>query len=349
MNKIHWTVIHLFCLLPPAAMAQVAFDWATVGNPGNAPDSLPQGPIGAVEYVFQISKFEVTNGQYAEFLNAVDPTGANLFGLYDANMTTNAAGGGITFNRRAADGLKYSTQAGKGNKPVIAVDYFDVLRFTNWLHNGQGQGSTEVGAYTIDDGLSEVRSPQAKYFVPSENEWYKAAYHKNDGVTGNYWRYPTSTDVVPFSDQPPGTDAPDQSNTGNFSVDDGVVNGYNDGYAVTAIDEFIVGPTYTTDVGAYWASSSPYGTFDQGGNVFEWTEGVPGSFRTMRGGNWVYGEGAKALMGSFRLEQSSPFEFGVGIGFRVARVIPEPGSAMMLALGAACSLPVIASLRKRIR
>jgi formylglycine-generating enzyme required for sulfatase activity len=349
MTKIQWTAFYLVCLLTPAATAQVTFDWATIGNPGNAPDSSPQGSVGAVDYVFQISKFEVTNAQYAEFLNAVDPTGANSLGLYDSNMTTNAAGGGITFIRRAADGLKYLPQVGKENKPVIAVNYFDVMRFTNWLHNGQGQGSTETGAYIVADGISEVRSTQAKYHIPNENEWYKAAYHKNDGATGNYWIYPTSTDAVPFSDQPPGADAPDQSNTANFSEDDRIANGYNDGYAVTASDNFVVGPTYTTDVGAYWASSSPYGTFDQGGNVFEWTEGVPGSFRAMRGGNWVYGEGARALMGSFRLEQTSPFEFGVGSGFRVARRVPEPASAMLLAIGAACSLPIVAGLRKRIR
>ena len=37
----------------------------------------------------------------------------------------------------------------------------------------------------------DCATADAKYWIPTENEWYKAAYHKNDGVTGNYFDYPT--------------------------------------------------------------------------------------------------------------------------------------------------------------
>jgi hypothetical protein len=105
---------------------------------------------------------------------------------------------------------------------------------------GVAAGALVALAYTLLGGTpipsnanSITRNGGARWFLPSEDEWYKAAYHKNDGVTGNYWDYPTSTDAVPFSDQPPGSDAPDLSNTANFFKDDGIANGYDDGFAVT--------------------------------------------------------------------------------------------------------------------
>jgi hypothetical protein len=112
-----------------------------------------------------------------------------------------------------------------------------------------------------------TRSPSARWWLTNESEWYKAAYHKNDGVTGNYWRYPTSTDATPFSDQPPGTDAPTQSNTANFFRFDPNINdsGYDDGYAAFDPAPFDNSQNYLTDAGAYTLSVSPYGTYDQRG------------------------------------------------------------------------------------
>src|SRR5207244_1500322 len=107
--------------------------------------------------------------------------------VYNAAMNTDALGG-ITFVTGNPTGSKYVVKAGRGNNPVVYVSFFDAMRFTNWLENGQptnGSG-TETGTYTVGTGISEVRSLGAQFFIPSENEWYKAAYHKNDGVTGNY-------------------------------------------------------------------------------------------------------------------------------------------------------------------
>ena len=127
----------------------------------------------------------------------------------------------------------------------------------NWLHNGQpigaqGLNTTEDGAYHLNGATTEAqlmavtRKDGAQYWIPTENEWYKAAYHKNNGVTGNYWDYPTSSDSVP------GRDLNDASgNNANY---------YGNPFPIQW-------PHYTTVVGEFQNSDSPYGTFDQGGNV----------------------------------------------------------------------------------
>ena len=294
------------------AIGAVTIETVPVGNPGNKGELCGESlggigadaTVGAVAHEFRIGKYEVTNSQYVEFLNAVDPTGKNALGLYDELMSTNR-NGGIDLEADSVDGAKYVAKSDCGNKPVVYVDPFDAFRFANWLHNGQGDGDTESGAYELRGGtptprnaLSIKRNPNAKWFLPSEHEWYKAAYHKNDGVTGNYWDYPTSTDEVPYSDQPPGRDAPKPSNAANFFKDDSKANNYDDGVAVTALPNFKTQVNMLTNVGAYTKSVSPYGTFDQGGNVAEWTETVlhlkvaDDGTRTgrwaARGGNWTH-------------------------------------------------------------
>jgi formylglycine-generating enzyme required for sulfatase activity len=329
--------------------AEVTFEWATVGNPGNGPDDTG---FGSVPYVYRISKHEVTNAQYTEFLNAVDPTGANTLDLYDSRMTidtssfhplsdihiTGMAVGGIDFVAGAENGSKYQVKDGRHNNPVSYVSFFDAMRFTNWLQNGQGSGSTESGAYKIGDGIRDIRNPGATYFIPSENEWYKAAYHKNDGVTANYWDYPTSTDDVPYSDEPPGNNAPSQSNTANYFNDDGVPNGFNGGFAVTGrgyYRDFDPSLNYLTDVGAYTTSVSPYGTFDQGGNVREWNEAAflcGSGCRGVRGGWW----GTESFLEMAPLQRGNmePYQNAEMVGFRVASSIPEPSTGLLGLLSA---------------
>jgi len=331
----------IYLCINRAACSAVEFDWVLVENPGNAPDQLYPDPeynpdnlrFGAVGYDYRISRYEVTNAQYTEFLNAVDPTGANALALYDTQMS---AYGGINLNSSAAMGNRYESKLGRGNNPVNWVTFLDAMRFTNWLQNGQGNGSTESGVYTIGNGVNEVRNPSATYFLPSEDEWYKAAYHRNDGVTGNYWTYPTSSDVRPYSAQPPGGSAPSQSNVANVFSDDGVANGYDDGFAVTGLITFSDGQNYLTDVGAYSHSRSPYGTLDQAGNVFEWNEAVLSTpfglhLRGVRGGAFA-GSGPTGSMAAFERAGFNPEGYTDIIGFRVAS-IPEPATELWGALG----------------
>ena len=70
----------------------------------------------------------------------------------------------------------YRVTADWANRPVNYVSYWDAARFCNWLHNGQGNGDTETGAYTLNGyngtgGPGIVRNRLAKWFLPSENEW----------------------------------------------------------------------------------------------------------------------------------------------------------------------------------
>lgn len=173
-------------LVPIGAQA-FDIDYVTIGHPGNAADTTTRG---AVADVFRIGTNEVTNVQYAGFLNAVDASGANSLDLYNTLMgvTSPDARGGIAFDDGAAFGEKYEPKPNMGSKPVNYVSFWDSTRFANWLHNGQGGGSTETGAYDLTLGYTGgnplnianslvSRSAGAKVWIPSENEWYKAAYH----------------------------------------------------------------------------------------------------------------------------------------------------------------------------
>ena len=148
----------------------------------------------AVSYEYQIGKYEVTNAQYSVFLNAVADTDANA--LYAASMGSGF--GGIT--RSGSSGsYTYSAIAGREDKPVNYVSFYDSLRFANWLHNGQPTGAqnnstTENGAYELSLGTSVVRKAGAQIFLTSEDEWYKAAYYKEGGTSAGYWDYPAGSD-----------------------------------------------------------------------------------------------------------------------------------------------------------
>ena len=292
----------------------VTIDMVTVGNPGNPDDDYENNPVGSVSYVYRIGKYEVTNPQYASFLNAVDPAGDNTLGLFDTRMSTDTPGG-IDFHNGAEASRKYEVKAGFENKPVVFVSWFDAIRFVNWLHNGQGSGDTETGAYTLlggtpipSNGFTTTRNSEAKWFLPNFDEWYKAAYHKNDGITGNYWDYPVRSDAFPVGEIPPGG-----------------VNSANYRDAVPAL----------TDVGAYAQSAGPYGTFDQAGNVWEPLDNRIGNqARGVMGGSWNAATGTiVAQNGFFHLPTSVGFP---DHGFRVASLpIPEPASMVLLLCGLA--------------
>ena len=306
----------------------VTIDWVTVGNAGNAAD--PETGHGAVSHAYRIGTYEVTNAQYAEFLNAVDPTGANVRSLYNTNMSSHVHGG-ITFDALALNSSKYQVKSARGQVPVVFVSFFDAMRFSNWLQNGQGSGDTETGAYTIYPDYA-VRGAGSKVWIPTEDEWYKAAYHKNDGVTANYFDYPTSSNVKPASAAPNSVNAPDIANTANYWNDDGISNGYNDGFALTGVNFYVSSQYYLNNVGSYSLAASPYGTFDQGGNVFEWCEErIDSIFRVDRGGSWRSGSFANELHVSYGGHIIAPTIESDLNGFRVASV-PEPSAVHLASL-----------------
>ena len=286
-------VVGVLLAFNSGAQATVTMDWVAVGNAGNAADSTG---YGGVSDVYQISTYEVTAGQYTEFLNAVAAT--DTYWLYNASMWSSSYGCKIQ-QSGISGSYTYSVASGWANRPVNYVSWYDSLRFSNWLHNGQGAGDTEDGAYDMSLGSSVVRKAGAQVWLPSEDEWYKAAYHKNDGVTGNYFDYPTS------SDSAPGRDAIETTNPGNNA------NYYDSGYLIGS-------PYYRTVVGEFELSDSPYGTFDMGGNVWEWNEALISGFgRGVRGGS--YGNFVGPLRSSFRLDYDPSHDYD-SVGFRVASV-----------------------------
>jgi formylglycine-generating enzyme required for sulfatase activity len=127
-----------------------------------------------VDKEFRIGKYEVTIQQYTDFLNAVAATDPYL--LYDANMAIDLNIAGIS---RSGTSGGYSSSVINngglsGNRPITFVSWFDAARFANWMHNGQGSGSTETGAYTLVGGQTSGTAPAkntgAQFYIPTENE-----------------------------------------------------------------------------------------------------------------------------------------------------------------------------------
>ena len=168
-------------------------------------------------------------------------------------------------------------------------------------------------------GENLYRNKNAYYFLTSENEWYKAAYQKNDGVTANYWDYATGSNSAPTA----------------------VGSGTGAGTAVYG--NVASAPASVLSDGGL----SAYGTMGQGGNVFEWMEtaydGINNSsseLRRIRGGSWKLTE--YALRSSYR-GNDAPSGSANDLGFRVASV-PEPSAAMLM-----ISAGMLALARRRTR
>lgn len=284
------------------AAGSISIRTVLVGNPGSPGDSRGDGYVASL---YRIGATEVTNAQYASFLNAVAAN--DLHSLYNDGM--GGIRGGIT--RTGLPGsYSYATISGRANHPVNFVSFWDTLRFANWLHNGQpvgaqSSGTTEGGAYTLtSEGIvnnTVVRNSNWKWAVPSQNEWHKAAYHQpaaSGGDSDSFWLYPTASNTAPSANQ---------ANFGNFIGD-------------------------TTPVGSY--ASNFYGAVDLGGNVAEWTEqlvttssGV--SARAIRGG--AFGQNIVFLRSNF-LITGTPANESSSNGFRVVN-IPVPSTVALLAIG----------------
>jgi len=327
----------LACLLAaPALAAPITIDMVTVGDPGNANDTGGSG-IGRVDYSYQIGKYAVTIGQYTAFLNAADPDGNNPNGIYNASMATDLNIAGISYTSGASAGSKYAVINNGGdssNRPITYVSWFDAARFANWMTNGQGSGSTEDGAYTLNNattGSAVARNPGAAFYIPTNDEWYKAAYFSPNyggvGVPG-YYAYATQ------SDTDPGNIVGSTANQANYFTFTGA------GYSVTQSSDYNESQNYLTDVGAFSGSGSFYGTFDQSGNVFQWNDldglASSGSSRGLRGGSWNFF--AFSLSSSDRGSDVPSHEF-LDVGFRLASpvAVPEPSTWVMAAGGLACA------------
>lgn len=214
---------------------------------------------------FKICNFEVTNQLYAAFLNATAKTDSN--NLYNTSMQS------IGINRNGSSGnFTYSIDSGRENYPVAFVSWYDVARYANWLANGkpnapQSSATTENGVYNLTsttivrNSINPNTGAAPKFWLLNESEWYTSAYLKTDGSA--LWTYPTQSNNAPDSSG---------STPSNFANFGGIFG-------------------ETTPVGFFDQSPGPFGTFDQAGNVREWTETLDTSsgapLRIIRGGSWA--------------------------------------------------------------
>jgi formylglycine-generating enzyme required for sulfatase activity len=268
-NRIAWLLVAAV-VAAGAGVAQAAVPATVpVGDPGNKADSTG---FGAVAYEYKIGKYEVTNAEYCEFLNATAKTDTHE--LYDGRMggtddRTGEAYGGITRSGESGS-YTYAVKEGMGKKPAGYITIESAFRYVNWLTNGQGKGDTEKGAYDLTAGVKVpdhaalAKENKTTWVMASENEWYKAAYYdpKKAGGAG-YWLFPSKSDTVPEANL--NSNAP-------------------------------------TEGGSYKNVASAYGTYDQGGNSWEYNDNQAGNKWGLRGGSWYINDNENYMRSTTRYD-----------------------------------------------
>jgi len=289
--------------------AQVRIDvrFVEISATGNLAD--PATGLGNVNYLYSIGRDDITVSQYTTFLNAVakkDP-----YGLYTPTMATNLNIAGILQSATTGGLFTYSV-IGSGRNPIAMVSRLNAARFCNWLHNGQplapeGPRTTEDGAYTLNGDTAkglETKNPGARYWIPTLNEWFKAAYYSSTANT--YYTYTTGTDVEP------GNVETSPTNSANFVL--------SNLYAVTQSSSYSATQNYLTRVGLFRHSRSPWGTYDQGGDLAQLTDTTnPASMNTtffIPGGGWDRGVSYMTAQSTYL--DASPTGHYADVGFRVA-------------------------------
>lgn len=266
-----------------------SIEFTTIGAVNNAPDvgGLPFG-AGAVAYAYRLGTYEISE-QMIDKANAIGALGI--------------------------------TKATVGpNKPAAGISWVEAARFVNWLNTSTGSapayrfsatGEPEYWAVTGTRPAQFIlRNPQAKYFLPSVDEWYKAAYY--DPVRGIYYDYPTGSNAIP---------------DGIDFVGDPVFDAvFFDATAQLTSND-------VTNVGI----PSPFGVFGLGGNIAEWNEtevtrDSPPSLviKSARGGSWGASSGFLRPESVWISTQAS--NELASVGFRVASVVPEPRALISAAL-----------------
>lgn len=292
-------------------------DFIAVSDINNSPDS--DTGLGRCNEIYRLSKYDVTAAQYCAFLNAV-ASRPNAEGRYDVHglfhkemeIDQNVKCLVRTFIASECC-YHYTVFKGREHFPITYVSWYDSLRFCNWLQHGQplalevNAGTTETGAYQICQSVEgQLVSPsaQAAYFLPNQNQWYKAAYYQHE--LNKYCNYPAGALV------PPG------NNIGNL------VNQANWRIAALWGDDHCVkeGPPYVTPVGSFTKSLSPYGAYDMGGNVAQWIFDIDASGNALaRGGSWKSSSYYSQIDELQRKSSGRALDPSLGyndVGFRVA-------------------------------
>lgn len=276
-----------------------SIDFVQIGNPGNAADTTGSpNPAGSVAYTYNIGKYEVSR----EMIDKAVSAGAQNIQMFVF----------VDPDRNAA------------KKPAAGISWYEAARFVNYLNISSGNTSAykfdengNLQLWSVGDAgynaSNLFRNSLAKYFLPSNDEWYKAAYGSPSGA---WFDYPTGSNTAPVA----------------------VSGGTNS-------DTAVYGQTIIADIDSAGGLSA-YGTMAQGGNLREWIEtswdknnDSPGESRTIRGGPWY--NSVDALSSSQRFGERPDIEESRN-GFRIA-MVPEPSALSLLAIG----LGGLAMMRRR--
>jgi hypothetical protein len=181
---------------------------------------------------------------------------------------------------------------------------------------------TLVGGQT--SGTAPAVNPGATFYIPTEDQWYKAAYYKGGSTSAGYWDYATQSDTAPTAVTADSTGIGSAGSTGNFANYNRVADWNSQNGNVTTVG---------TNGGA-----SAYGAFDMSGNLYEWNDltGAAGSSRGLRGGSWI---NSAFFLSSSNGDSGVPSLEDFFIGFRLASpvAVPEPSTWVMGLAGIACA------------
>jgi len=247
----------------------IDIDFVTIGDPGNAGDTRaaasPSG-CGAVGYTYHLGKYEVTNGQWDAFVSEAGAPTGNPNNAYDESATWTGT-----------------------DVPTNEVSWYEAAQFCNYLTTGDKSlgayqfsgNNTNPGDFTGIDRGSAVSTYGMVYVIPTEDEWYKAAYYTGSG----YSTYANGTDTAPIED---------------------VDSNYDDYESGAQPWDFGDG------------TQEQNGTFDMMGNVWEWNETlISSSPRGLRGGSYITDD--YGISSSYRILNFPGSEY-YDLGFRVASV-----------------------------
>lgn len=270
-NTILLLTAALFGLAALSVQAQDSFgsgantftiDFVEIGSPGNAAQSSSNRThtqsggdgYGAVETTFRMSTHAIST-------DMIDKANAEgTLGITRTNRSANLPATEVSWNQAARFVNFLNEQAGYSHAYKFEFQPGDV-----------GYGSNQnIQLWDINDpGYNPdnlYRNNNAFYFLPSENEWFKAGYF--DPVSGQYSLYATGSDTVPTA----------------------VASGTSPG---TAVYNGQSGPADVTQAGGL----SPFGTMGQNGNIYEWMESafdgvnnLTNESRGIRGGSWFNSE-----------------------------------------------------------
>ena len=325
----------------------VTYELVNVGDPGNAADITT---FGSVDYAYRIGKYEVTVANYTEFLNAVAKT--DTYALWNNAMQAAASVAGITrtgsqgsyvyavmtatsgqatYSQTGTPPFKTTTGVDSSNFPITYVSWFNAARFANWMSNGQPMGNqngttTENGAYNLNGSTNSGSAPEKNtinpntgaaptFFIPTENEWYKAAFYDPtlNGKVGGYYRFATRSNSVPGNVLPNSgfTSFEPPNNQSNYIYGSAYL------YCVTQNAAIDTSQYYLNPVGAFRQTFSAYGAFDMNGNVWELNSrtGESSTNVGIRGGAWT---SLSSYLANTYYLGTVPYSTASNVGFRLA-------------------------------